>query len=190
MFTDDSILFYTNKKIKVLSETDNKELHILMSGYKANKLSLNAAKTKHLFFHKQSARDSIPLRLPTITFNSVEIKRESFTKFFGVSVNENITWNKYIELVVKKISKNIGILSRPSHYLDKKSLENIYFFFIHNYVNYCDIAWASTTRTKLNKTLKKQKHGVHIIYNKDKFTHSKPLMRDMNALNVYQIDIF
>ena len=29
-----------------------------------------------------------------------------------------------------------------------------------------------------------------IIYNKDKFTHSKPLMRDMNALNVYQINIF
>ena len=29
-----------------------------------------------------------------------------------------------------------------------------------------------------------------IIYNNDKFTHSKPLMRDMNALNVYQINIF
>ena len=31
---------------------------------------------------------------------------------------------------------------------------------------------------------------MRIIYNKDKFTHSKPLMRDMNALNVYQINIF
>ena len=38
--------------------------------------------------------------------------------------------------------------------------------------------------------MKKWKHAVHIIYNKDKFTHSKPLMRDMNALNVYQINIF
>ena len=31
---------------------------------------------------------------------------------------------------------------------------------------------------------------MRIIYNKDKFTYSKPLMRDMNALNVYQINIF
>ena len=31
---------------------------------------------------------------------------------------------------------------------------------------------------------------MHIIYNKDKFTHLKPLMRDTNALNVYQINIF
>ena len=29
----------------------------------------------------------------------------------------------------------------------------------------------------------------HIIYNQDKFTHSKPLMRDLNAFNVYQINI-
>ena len=66
----------------------------------------------------------------------------------------------------------------------------IYFSFIHNYVNYCNIAWVSTSRTKYDKILKTQKHVVRIIYNKDKFTHSKPLMRDMNPLNVYQINIF
>ena len=38
--------------------------------------------------------------------------------------------------------------------------------------------------------MKKQKHAVRIIDNKDKFTHSKSLMRDMSALNVYQINSF
>ena len=89
-----------------------------------------------------------------------------------------------------KYKKNMGILYRASHYLDKKSLKNRYFSFIHNYVNYCNVAWASTTRTKLDKILKKQKHAVHIIYNKGRFTHSKPLMRDKNALNVYQVNSF
>ena len=165
-------------------------MHCVNEWFLTNKLSLNAGKTKYLIFHKPSACDSIPLRLPTITFNNIEIKRESSVKFLGVIIDENITWNKHIELVENKISKNIGILYRASHYLDKKSLKSIYFSFIHNYVNYCNIAWASTSRTKLDKILKKQKHAVRIIYNKDKFTHSKPLMRDMNALNVYQINIF
>ena len=49
---------------------------------------------------------------------------------------------------------------------------------------------AGTNRTKLHKFLKKQKTALRIIYNKNKFTHSKPLLRDVNALNVYQIDIF
>ena len=55
-----------------------------------------------------------------LTFNSIEIKRESSVKFLGVITDENITWNKHIELVENKISKNIGILYRASHYLDKK----------------------------------------------------------------------
>ena len=88
---------------------------MLMSG-----LSLNAGKTKYLFFHKQSVLDSIPLRLPTITFNSIEIKSASFIKFLGVIIDENIAWNKHIDLVESKISQNISILDRASHYLDKK----------------------------------------------------------------------
>ena len=153
-------------------------------------LPLNEGKTKYQFFHKPRACDSIPLRLPTMTFNNIKIKRESSVKFLGILIDEKITRNKHIELVENKISKNIGILYRASHYLDKKSLKSIYFSFIHNYVNYCNIAWASTSRTKLDKILKKQKHVVRIIYNKDKFTYSKPLMRDVNALNVYQINVF
>ena len=150
---------------------------MLMSGLQQTN-SLNAAKAKYLFFHEQSARDSIPLRLPTITFNTIEIKRESFIKFLGVIIDENITWDKHIGL---------HIMQR------KKSLKYIYFSFIHNYVNDCNIAWARTTRTKLDKVLKKQRHAVRILYNKDnkdKFKHSKPLMRDVNALNVYKTNIF
>ena len=118
-----------------------------------------------------SACDSIPLRLPTITFNSIEIKHESSVKFLGVIIDENISWNKDIELAENKISQNIGILYRASYYPDKKSLKSKYFSFIHNYVNQCNIAWASTSRAKLDKVLKKQKHAARIIYNKDKFAH-------------------
>ena len=58
-------LFYTNKNIKVLFETVNKELHRVNEWFIANK-SVNAEKIKYILFHKQSTRDSIRLRLPTI----------------------------------------------------------------------------------------------------------------------------
>ena len=103
MFADDTNFFYTNKNIKVLFETVNKELRYVNEWFLANKLSLNAGKTKYLFFNKPSTCDSIPLRLPTITFNNIEIKHESSVKFLGVIINENITWNKHIELGENKI---------------------------------------------------------------------------------------
>ena len=39
MFADDTNLFYTNKNIKVLFETVNKELHYVDEWFIANKLS-------------------------------------------------------------------------------------------------------------------------------------------------------
>ena len=115
-----TLIFFILTKTKVLFETVNKELRYVNEWFLANKLSLNAGKTKYLFFHKPNACDSIPLRLPIVNFNNIEIKRESSVKFQGVTIDENITWNKHMELVENKVSKNIGILYRASHYLDKK----------------------------------------------------------------------
>ena len=36
----------------------------------------------------------------------------------------------------------------------------------------------------------KQKHAARIIFFKDKLTHAKRLLQSMNALNIYQLNIF
>ena len=118
------------------------------------------------------------------------IRRNNQIKFLGIVIDENITWNDHIDIVEKKISKSIGALYKAKFVLDKKCLKHIYFAFIHSYINYANIAWASTSHTKLIKLYNKQKHASRIIYNKDKLTHAKPLMKLLNALNVYQINIF
>ena len=41
-------------------------------------------KTKFDLFHKVTMHDSLPLQLPTVTFNNIEIKRENSVKFLGV----------------------------------------------------------------------------------------------------------
>ena len=85
-----------------------------------------------------------------MTFNNIKIKRENSIKFLGVTIDENLTWKNHIEVVENKISKNIGVLYRPSHLLDFKNLK-IYFSFIHIYISYANIAGASTF--KLNKNM-------------------------------------
>ena len=42
-----------------------------------------------------------------------------------------------------------------------------------NNINYANIAWATTNKTKLKKLFEKQKQVVRIIFNQDRFTHSK-----------------
>ena len=84
-----------------------------------------------------------------MTFNNIEIKRENFIKFLGLIIDENLTWKNHIEVVENKISKNIRVLYRASHLLDFKNFPKIYFPFIHIYIIYANIAWASTFKNKL-----------------------------------------
>ena len=133
--------------------------------------------------------NSLPSQLPTMTFNNIEIKRENSIKFLGVIIDENLTWKNHIEVVENKISKNIGVLYRASHLLDFKNLLKIYFSFIHVYISYANIAWASTFKTKLQGILKKQKHAARITFHANRLDHSRPLLKEMKALNVYQINL-
>ena len=113
------------------------------------------------------------------------MKRETSIKFLGEIIDKNISWKQHIDLIQNKMSKNIRML-----YLTEKVFKNIHFSFIHNYVSYCSISWASTTKTKFHPLLIKQKYTVRTTYHEHRYTHSKPLMRDIKTINVYQLNIF
>ena len=190
MFADDTNLFYSHKNIKTLFNTVNLELKKLNEWFKANKLSLNADKTKYTFFHKLSKRDNIPLKLPHLLINDTIIKRENAIKFLGVIIDENLTWKNHITTIENKISKNIGVLYKSKFLLNKTCLKHVYFSFIHSYLNYANIAWGSTNQNKLKKLHNKQKHAARIICNEDRYSPSRPLMKKLNILNIYQLNIY
>ena len=189
MFADDTNLFYSNKNIISLFEVVNKEL-VNIVWFQANKLSLNANKTKYVFFHKPRKKKNIPLNLPILKINQIEIKREQALKFLGVMIDENLNWKCHTDILLNKISKNVGILYKASKLLNFRCLKNIYFALIHSYINYANIAWASSYKTSLTKILLKQKHAVRIIFHKNRLTHTRPLLKELNALNVYQINLY
>ena len=63
------------------------------------------------------------------------------------------------------------------------------FSFVHSYVNYANIVWASTSKSKLERLYRCQKHAARVIYHKDRYTHASPLLNDMKALNVFKLNI-
>ena len=107
----------------------------------------------------------------------------------GLIIDENLTWKNHIEVVENKISNYIGVLYRASHLPDFKNPLKIYFSFIHIYISYANIAWASSFKTKPQGILKKQKHAARITFPANRSDHSRPLLKEMKALNFYQINL-
>ena len=168
----------------------NEELFKLGEWFKANKLSLNLSKTKWTLFHPHDKKRFIPEILPQIIIDKTLIQRDKVTKFLGVYVDENLTWKAHIECIDNKISKSIGILYRSRHILNKHQLKLIYFSFIHSYLTYTNIAWASTNKSKLMLLYRRQKHAIRVINFKDRFTHTQPLFAEMKILSIYELNIF
>ena len=119
MFADNINLFYSHHDIKNLFSTVNAELQKRADWFTANRLSLNIKKTKYTFFHKNSVKDNIPLKLPDLHISNKSIERKSSIKFLGVMLDEHIAWNDHIHAVEKRFAKNIGLLYRAREFLEK-----------------------------------------------------------------------
>ena len=175
MFADDTNFFLSHKNINTLFASMNKELENVSAWFKSNncrllkvKQSLNVDKNKSLLFHPLSKRQSLPQTLPNLLIENIHIKREYVTKFLGVFIDENLSWKQHIDIVSSKISKSIGILYKSRDVLSKQCVKQLYFSFIHNYVNYANTAWASTSKSKLGRLYRCQKHAARVIYHKDR----------------------
>ena len=140
----------------------------------------------------QKVRQSgnIPLVLPTLKINNTLLKRVDHIKFLGILFDENLTWKNHVNLTENKISRSLGILHRAKFLLNQDSRINVYFSFIQSYINYGNVAWGSTQKIQLKKIFAYQKKAARIIFFADRLPHARPLMLDMNALNLYQINIY
>ena len=116
------------------------------------------------------------MKRPELKIGNSIIKRKSSVKFLGVMLDENISWKDHIKTTEKKLAKNSGLLYRTKPYLGERSLKTKCFTYI---------AWASTCITKLKPLRYTEKQAVHIVFNKGRLSHSKPLFKILNALNVY-----
>ena len=101
-------------------------------------------------------------------------------------VDENLTWNDHIHIPENKLSKNIGLL-----YLGKNTMPTLYFSFFHSYLNYGNIARASTTKSKLRKIASQQRqvNAIPKIDNQE-ITNSRKSMEENDILNVYKLNLY
>ena len=93
------------------------------------------------------------------------VEAESSIKFLEVCIYGNLTWRDKIHTVKNKLAKIMELLYQGKHYLDENCFKQIYFAYIHTYLNCANVAWASTPKTKLEKVQSKQKYALRIILN-------------------------
>ena len=162
----------------------NVKLENLSTWIKLNKLSLNVDKIKWLLFHLLLKSQLFQQTLLNLLIENINVKREYITKFLGVFIDENMSWKQHINKIRSKIYKSIAIFYKSRDVLSK-CLKQLYFFVYLKLCNYVNNAWASTSKSEFERLC-----PCRVIYHKYWYTHASPLLNDMKALNVFQLNIF
>ena len=126
---------------------------------------------------------------PIIMINSKVINRVYSTKFLGVYVDDSLTWKCHIDHVCKKISKGIGILTKARKYLNKRTLQQLYYTFIYPYLSYCNHVWGNTYSTYLKRLTLLQKRALRIITFSGFREHTDVLFQNLKILKIREINM-
>ena len=146
MFADDTNLFLSDKNVADIESRLNSELFSLTDWFQSNSLPLNVKKTSFIVFGNRKSVDI------NILINNQSITQLKNTKFLGVVISSDLSWNQRISFVLNKISKTTGIVSKVRHLLPCNLTRHLYLALVQPYISYCNIVWSRCqSSTQLDK---------------------------------------
>ena len=111
------ILWIVDFKYILLNELENITLWL-----KRNILSLNVQKTKFMVLHKKQKQ----IKELNIVINRTTIERLKSFNFFGLIIDEGLSWKKHTDVVKNKISKVVGLFYRLNNIFPRYILQTLY----------------------------------------------------------------
>ena len=129
---------------------------------------------------------TLPITRQVIIENNV-LEQADHTKFLGVYIDQHLTWKPHVNFIAAKISKSVGLLYKAKYYLPSKSLLTLYYALIYPYLTYCNLIWASTYVTNLQRIYLLQKIAVRAISKADYKASTKPFLANLKILDVFSI---
>ena len=111
----------------------NFDLSNLVQWLRASKISLNVNKTEIVVF-----------RLPTkqiyknlnVRLRGQKIEQKWCTKYLGVIIDENLSFNEYTNTLKQKLNRANGVLAKLRYYITADVLKTIYYAFFGSHMKY------------------------------------------------------
>ena len=177
LYADDTnIIIRGDKKDQIEVKTKD-TLAKLSTWITNNKLKINTEKTQAINFHHKRNTNIQPVN---ITLNNKDIHYVKSTKFLGIWINDNVTWEEHIAKLNKQLNQTFFAIKVLKNVLNNKTLKIIYFALFQSKLNYGIIFWGNDS--KANTTFNIQKRLIRLIANGKPNEHCKPIFKKLGIL--------
>ena len=168
----------------------NISLCAIFNWFRANKLSLNAAKTQYMVIQPHNRKQNISAY--NLKIDDVVLTKANSCKFLGIIIDESLSWKPQISSINSKISRAIFAIKQVKFTLPLDSLRTLYYALIHPHLIYGLLAWGNANLNLLHKTDILQKRALRTIHNKKYNSHTEPLYKHSGILKIshlYQLEV-
>ena len=167
LFADYTNIFVSGESREAAVAKANELLTSVSSYMYANKLHINMKKSCYMHFkpedgHSNQSNDIISTT--PVKINDYQIKEVEETKFLGVIIDKNLSWQPHIDYLTKKLRCCSGQLNRIKKYLPKSLHKSLYHTLFESHLRYGISVWGEVSHSKLDSLFTAQKYCMRILF--------------------------
>ena len=149
LYADDTVLYVTGKNLGEMKINLEFSLKLFEGWCRANKLTLNPAKTKMVNFgtrhYVKKAKDV------KVTLSNAELQVVPTYKYLGVTLDSTLSLQTHLKNVTNTVIHKLSILCKVRRYLTEKAAISVYKSMILPYFDYCDIIYDASNKGQLDR---------------------------------------
>jgi len=185
-FADDTTLFLSNENVNSLAHLANIELLNVDTWLRANRLSLNVAKTSYMLITDAKVGEV------EISVAGSEIQRVEKAKFLGVMLDDRMSFRHHVKDVCSQLSRSVGMLRRITSLVPRRIRLLIYNALVFSRVSYAVAAWgrgsyASNVDLVLRRAKKCIAYPANSSPETDGLLNFDSIYRYFTAVKLYKI---
>ncbi|CAB3982545.1 Hypothetical predicted protein, partial [Paramuricea clavata] len=149
---------------------------------KTNKMIINAKKTKSMLVTGKRLAKKLPTKILSLQSENEDIEQVHFQKLLGVTIDQELTFDKHVEELSKKLGQRLGVLRKIKRFLPLDQRKLYYNTMFKQVMMYGATVWANCSVENLKTILRLQKRAARIILDVGTRTNSVSLFKQLNWL--------
>ncbi len=169
LYADDTAIYYSGDSQIDIILALRLELDLVKEWLRANKLTLNIAKTKSMYFGLRQTLNK--LNHITLSIDGQELEQVQIFKYLGIMLDEALTFEHHVTYVCKKANQKNGVLRKIRKFLTQKLTLMLYKSLVLPQFDYVDVVYMTATNEQLSRLQLIQNKSCRIILRAHKRTN-------------------
>ena len=164
LFADDTNIFIDGKTVEEVYEKGNKLLSSLNSYMILNKLNINMSKCCYIHFRPRSNKSKETSDKELLHIDGFPIKKTKATKFLGVVIDEQLSWQPHITALRRKLNYASATLNKIKDSIPKELHKDLYHTLFESHLTYCISVWGDAALFRTTSIWLAQKYCMRILF--------------------------